>query len=141
MSDATFLQTFRRDALEAARRVLFPVVLVLAALPAQAESLDAGSLEARVDRLLWQLINDERYGHLQVAANYERLRARLLENGCLVSSALCALDDRLMHHGLTMSTEITPEQEAIIEQLMSTLRNTSASAAQPAVGLMVSAAE
>ena len=112
MSDATFfLQTFLRDAFEPARRLLFPALLVLVALPAQAESVEVSSLEARVDRLLWQLVNDERYGHLQVAANYERLRARLLEDSCLISSTPWAPDDRLVHEGLPgmLSPVETPE--------------------------------
>jgi hypothetical protein len=141
MSFTTFVRYTLQHALFGARRLLFPALLVCAAVPAQAESTDAGALEARVDRLLWQLVNDERYGHLQVAANYERLRSRLLEETCFVSAAPCAHDDRLMHHGLMMTTEITPEQEAIVEQLMFTLHNASAAIGRPSEGLMVSATE
>jgi hypothetical protein len=141
MRFTTFVHYTLHHALYCARRLLFPAVLVLATVPVRAETVDTGSLEARVDRLLWQLVDDERYSHLQVAANYERLRARLLEETCFVSAAPCAHDGRLMHHGLMMTTEITPEQEAIIEQLMFTLHNTSASIAKPSEGLLVSAAE
>jgi hypothetical protein len=141
MSFTTFVHHTLHHAFYCARRLLFPAVLVLAAVPVRAETADTGSTEARVDRLLWQLINDERFSHLQVAANYKGLRASLLEETCFVSAAPCAHDDRLMHHGLMMTTEITPEQEAIIEQLMFTLHNTSASLADPIAGRMVSAAE
>jgi hypothetical protein len=141
MSFAMFVQHTLNHAFYCARRLLFPAVLVLATVPVRAETVDTGSLEARVDRLLWQLVNDERYRHLQAAINYEGLRARLLDETCFVSAARCAHDDRRMHQGLMMTTEITPEQEAIIEQLMFTLHNTSASIAAPATGLMVSTAE
>jgi len=141
MRFATFARATVQHAFYCARRLLFPAVLVLLALPGRAETADAGSREARVDRLLWQLVNDERYGHLQIATHYERLRARLLEESCFASAAPCAHDDRLLHHGLTMTTEITPEQEAIIEQLMFTLHSTSASIAEPSAGLMVSATD
>jgi hypothetical protein len=141
MSFTTFVQYHLYLAFHYARRLLFPAVLVLATVPMRAETADAGSLEARVDRLLWQLVNDERYSHLQVAANYERLRTRLLEETCFVSAVPCAHDDKLMHHGVMITTEITAEQEAIIEQLLHTLHNTSAQVARPAAYLMVSAAE
>lgn len=141
MSYATFVHASILEALHYARRLLFPAVLVLATVPVRAETADTGSLEARVDRLLWQLVNDERYSHLQVAANYERLRARLLEETCFVSAAPCGHNDRLIHNGLMMTTEITPEQEQIIERLLFTLHNNSASIATPSPYLMVSAAE
>jgi hypothetical protein len=141
MSFRTFVQYQLFLAFHYVRRLLFPAVLVLATVPVRAETADIGSLEARVERLLWQLVNDERYGHLQVAANYERLRARLLEETCLVSAAPCAHNDKLMHKGLMMTTEITPEQEQLIEQLVFTLHNSSASIAAPPTHLMVSAAQ
>ncbi len=140
MGFTTFVQYHLYLGFHYARRLLFPAVLVLATVPVRAETADTGSLEARVDRLLWQLVNDERYSHLQVAANYERLRARLLEETCFVSAAPCAHNDKLMHDGRMMTTEITPEQEQLIEQLVFTLHNSSAAITSTSTHLLVSAA-
>lgn len=140
MSFTTFVHYTLHHAFHCARRLLFPAVLVLATVPVRAESADASSLEARVDRLLWQLVNDERYSHLQVAANYEQLRARLLEETCFVSAAPCGPNDKLTHKGMVMTTEITPEQERLIEQLVFSLHNSRASIATPFTHLLVSAA-
>lgn len=140
MSFTTFVQYHLYLAFHCVRRLLFPAVLVLATVPVRAETADAGSLDARVDRLLWQLVNDERYSHLQIAANFERLRARLLEETCLVSAAPCAYNDKQMHNGRMMTTEVTPEQEQLIEQLVFTLHNSSASITAPSTHLLVSVA-
>jgi hypothetical protein len=128
-------------AFRAAVRILLASALVSGAFPVLAGTADTGSLEARVDRLLWQLVNDARYSHLQVAANYERLRAQLLEQACLVSAAPCAQPDKLTHKGATMTTEITPEQVEIIEKLMFTLHSASVSVAAPPAHLLVTSAE
>jgi hypothetical protein len=140
MSFRTIVQYNLFLAFHHARRLLFPAMLVLATVPVRAETADIGAVEARVDRLLWQLVNDERYSHLQVAANYERLRARLLEETCFVSAAPCGHNDKLLHNSLRMTTEITPEQEQLIEHLVFTLHNQSAAITAPPAHLMVSAA-
>jgi hypothetical protein len=121
-------------------RILLVSAPVLAALPVLAGNIDAGSLEARVDRLLWQLVNDERYSHLQIAANYEGLRAQLLEQACFVADTPCAPFDRI-HHGRAMTSEISPEQAEVLEQLMFTLHKASASVVVQPAHLMVSTTE
>ena len=128
-------------ALRASARALLASALVLGVVPVMAGTTDSGSLEPRVDRLLWQLVNDERYSHLPVAANYERLRGALLEQACLVATAPCAALDRLTHEGHTMTTEITPAQVEAIEQLLFAPHNASASIAKPSVHLMLTASE
>jgi hypothetical protein len=141
MNFTTFVQYNLYLAFHCARRLLFPAALVLATVPVRAETADIGTLEARVERLLAQLVNDEHYGRLQVPVNYERLRARLLEETCLVSAAPCGPNDKLMHDGLMMTTEITPEQEQLIEQLVFKLSNSSASIAAPPTHLLVTAVQ
>jgi hypothetical protein len=121
-------------------RLLLLSSAVLGTVPAFAESTDALALEARVDRVLAQLVNDERYSHLPIMANYDRLRARLLEQACFVADAPCAGIDRI-HHGSAMTTEIAPEQAEVLEQLLFTIHSASASAAEPAPHLMVTTAE
>jgi hypothetical protein len=113
----------------------------LASLPAFAgnESMDAPwSVEARVDRLLLSLVNDERYSHLQIAANYERLRAQLLDEACLVSAAPCLHSVETPRSAQSMTTEITPEQQAVLDQLLHALHNATASNTATPVHLMVS---
>lgn len=128
-------------ALRASARVLLASALVLGVVPAMAGTTDAGSLEMRVDRLLWQLVNDERYSHLPVAANYERLRGALLEQACLVATAPCAALDKVTHQGRAMTTEITPAQVEVIEQLLFAPHNASASVTRPSTHLMLTASE
>ncbi|MEY4641159.1 MAG: hypothetical protein RLZZ227_1153 [Pseudomonadota bacterium] len=116
----------------------------LASLPALAgsEPTDAPwSAQARVDRLLWSLINDERYSHLQIAANYERLRARLLDEACLVSTAPCLRGLERPSSAQSMTTEITPEQQAVFDQLLYALRHASAAHSEAPVHMMVSTTE
>jgi hypothetical protein len=118
--------------------------LALASLPALAgnESTDAPwSAEARVDRLLWSLVNDERYSHLQIAANYERLRTQLLDQACLVSAAPCLQAGDKPHSAQSRTAEITPEQQVVIEQLMHALQNASAANDATTVHMMVSTTE
>lgn len=99
-------------------RLLLVSALALGAVTAVAGTTDARSLEARVDRLLLQLMNDERYSHLPVAAHYERLRAALLDEACFSAAAPCAALDRMTHQGRTITTEIRAEQVEAIEQLL-----------------------
>jgi len=120
-------------------RIFLALVLGCGAVPVIAGTTDAASLEARVDRLMWQLVNDERYSHLQVPANYERLRGALLEQACLVAAAPCAALDKMPHAGRTMTTEITPEQLKVIEQLLFSLHSASAELDETPVHLMVTA--
>jgi hypothetical protein len=127
-------------AFRATLRILVISALALGAVPAFAGTEDAGSLEARVDRLLWQLVNDERYSHLPVAANYERLRTQLLEQACLVSATPCEASDRI-HQGRAMTSEISPEQLEVLEQLLFTIHSASTSNFDSPMHLMVIAAE
>jgi hypothetical protein len=89
---------------------------------------------------MWRLVNDERYAHLGVAANYDKVRA-VLEQTCLVSTEPCAALDRMTRSGRTMTTEITPEQTEVLEQLLFTIHSASASVSEPSAYLMVTAAE
>ncbi|MGV3593300.1 MAG: hypothetical protein ACO1PZ_16565 [Gammaproteobacteria bacterium] len=114
---------------------------VLAAVPALAGTTDAGSLEARVDRLLWQLANDERYSHLPVAAHYERLRAALLDQACLSATAPCAALDRAGHEGRTITAEIRPEQVEAIEQLLLMPHSAQVTATNSPAQLFITAAD
>ncbi len=131
----------RVSRLSQAFAVLAFAVLGFTAMPALAETADALSLEQRVDRLLWQLVNDERYSHLQVAANYERLRTQLLDQACLVSAAPCHHSDKVTQHGHAITTEITPEQEVLVEQLLFTIHSASASVTHSPAHLMLTGAE
>lgn len=128
-------------AFRASVRVLVVSALALGAVPASAGTTDAGSLEARVDRLLWQLVNDERYSHLPVAANYEHLRGALLEQACLVAAAPCAALDRVSHEGRTMTTEITPEQIEAIESLLAAPPGANLTATAAPGHLLITAAD
>jgi hypothetical protein len=127
-------------AFRATLRILLSSALVLATVPVIAGTADARALEARVDQLMWQLVNDERYAHLGVAANYDKVRA-LLEQACLASTEPCAALDRMTHSGRTMTTEITPEQTEALEQLLFTIHSASASVTEPAAYLMATAFE
>ena len=122
-------------------RILLASLLVSGAAPVLAGTTDAAALEARVERLLWQLVNDERQAQLPVAANYERLRGALLDQACLVSAAPCAALDRMTHEGRAMTTEITPEQVELIEQLLFSLRDARAAPSEAPVHLLVTTAE
>jgi endonuclease/exonuclease/phosphatase (EEP) superfamily protein YafD len=127
-----------------ARRAVVAALFACATLPALAGTEPAeGSwaTEARVDRLLWELVNDERYSQLQVAKNYERLRARFLEQACLVSAAPCLQRGEVQKNAHTITAEITPEQEVLVEQLLYTIRSASASIAERPVHLLVSISE
>ena len=138
-----FAAFFRRALRHPAARRSAVAVLALASLPALADNAfpDApGSVEARVDRLLWNLVNDERYSHLQIAANYERLRTQLLGEVCPVSASPCLQNDA-SHPAQSMTTEITPEQQVILEQLLQALRNASAANSTAPAHMMVSTAE
>ena len=115
--------------------------LVLAAVPVLAGTSDAGSLEARVDRLLWQLVNDERYSRLPVAANYERLRAALLDQACLAATAPCAALDRAGHEGRSITTEIRPEHVEAIEQLLFTPHSAHVTTIDAPAQLFITAAD
>ena len=114
---------------------------VLAAAPALAGTMDAGSLEARVDRLLWQLVNDERYSHLQVAAHYERLRAALLDQACLAAAAPCAMLDKAGLEGRTITTEIRPEHVEAIEELLFMPHSAHVTATDAPAQLFITAAD
>lgn len=127
-------------AFRAALRILLASALVSATVPVIAGNADARALEARIDHLMWQLVNDERYAHLGVAANYDKVRAAL-EQACLVSTEPCASLDRTPHGGHTMTTEISPEQTQALEQLLSTIHSASASVSRPSAYLMVTAAQ
>jgi endonuclease/exonuclease/phosphatase (EEP) superfamily protein YafD len=134
---ATAVASFRYP-----RHLLAFALLALMSAAVLAEPADAGFVEQRVDRLLWQLVNDERFSHLQVAANYERLRAQLIEQACLVSAASCAqADDAVASQARAITTEMTPEQLRIVEQLLLSLDKASVSTVQPSVHLMVTASE
>ncbi|MGV3591905.1 MAG: hypothetical protein ACO1PZ_09465, partial [Gammaproteobacteria bacterium] len=95
----------------------------------------------RVDRLLWQLANDERYSHLPVAAHYERLRAALLDQACLAATAPCAALDRAGHEGRTITTEIRPEQIEAMEQLLLMPHNAQVTATNSPAQLFITAAD
>jgi hypothetical protein len=128
-------------------RLLLASALALAtvsgfsAAAAQAGTTDAGTLEARVDRLLWQLLNDERYSHLPIAAQYERLRGALLDQACLSVTKPCAALDRSPHHGRTITTEIRPEHVEAIEQLLFTPHSAQVSPTEVPAHMLVSAAD
>ncbi len=123
------------------RHLLVFALFALMAVSALAESTDAASVEQRVDRLLWQLVNDERYSHLQVAANYEQLYARLLEQACLVSAAPCAHSDAVTQQAHVMTSEVTPQQEVLVEQLLFSIQQASATTVQPPAHQMVTVTE
>lgn len=122
-------------------RPLLLSTLLAVATPLAAGTVDDAVLEARVDRLLWQIVNDARYSHLQVAANYERLRAILLAQPCRVSAAPCATGDRLPYQGRTPTTALAPEQERAIEQLLFSFHGDRTAVSLPPSSLMITATE
>ncbi|MDY6984001.1 MAG: hypothetical protein SV422_13015 [Pseudomonadota bacterium] len=122
-------------------RLLLVSALVLGAVPALAGTTDAGSLEARVDRLLWQLMNDERYSNVPIAAHYERLRAALIDEACFSAAAPCVALDRVTHQGRTITTEVRPEQVEAIEQLLFTPPSAHVVANEAPAHLMISSAD
>ena len=138
MATAAF---FRRSLRHRIALRIVVTALALGNLQARAgnESPDAPwSAEARVDRLLWSLVNDERYSHLQIAANYERLRTQLLDQACPVSAAPCLQSGETPLRAHPMTPEIAPEREVFVEQLLDALRRISAANTAVSVHLMVS---
>lgn len=126
---------------QASARLLLIAALACGAVPAMAGTTDAGTLDVRVDRLLWQLMNDERYSHLPIATRYESLRGVLLEQACLAATAPCATLDRMPHQGRTITTEIRPEQVEAIEQLLFTPQKAHVTAAEAPAHRLISAAD
>lgn len=127
-----------------ARRAVFAALFACVSLPALAgtEASDGTwAREAQVDRLLWQLVNDERYSHLQILASYARLRAQLLDQSCLVSAAPCLQRGETLQHPHAITAEIAPEQEALVEQLLFTIRSAGTTLAEQPSRLLVSTSE
>lgn len=122
-------------------RLLVVSAVLLGTVPAHAGTTDVVSLEARVDRLLWQLMNDERYSHLPIAAHYERLRSALLDQACLSAAAPCAALDRMPHQGRVITTEIRPEHVEAIEQLLFAPPGASVAANETPAHLMITSAD
>jgi hypothetical protein len=122
-------------------RLLLVSALILGAGPTLAGTADAESLDARVDRLLWQLMNDERYSHLPIAAQYERLRGALLDQACLTVTAPCAALDRTPHQGRAITSDIRPEHVEAMEQLLFTPHSAQVTATKAPVHLLISSAD
>lgn len=121
-------------------RLFMVSAVLLGTVPAHAGTTDAASLEARVDRLLRQLMNDERYSHLPIAAHYERLRSALLDQACLAAAPCVALD-RMPHQGRVITTEIRPEHVEAIEQLLFAPPGASVAASGTPEHLMITSAD
>jgi hypothetical protein len=110
-----------------ARRAAAAALSALLALPALAGTSipNATVPDARVERLLWIVANDERFSHLRYAASADKLR-QLLELGCVVATTPCLQTGERQAH--TQTADLSPEQLHMLEKLLTTVHEAAAPA-------------